>query len=73
MKVSQTVKYYLDYHKMNSKKKYDKESRVYTFQVPEPVQQQGIRIHNIGGKEAKVVFIPQKVAGRIMKYIMAFI
>jgi hypothetical protein len=25
------------------------------------------------GKEAEVAFIPQKVAGRIMKYIMAFI
>ena len=37
MKVSQVVNYYFDYHKMNSKKKYDKESRVYTFQVPEPV------------------------------------
>ena len=48
MKVSQAVNYYLDYHKMNSKKKYDKESRVHPFQVPESIQQQRISIHNIG-------------------------
>lgn len=46
MGVSQVVKYYLDHHKMNSKKKYGKESRIHTFQVPEPIQQQRIRIHN---------------------------
>jgi hypothetical protein len=38
MKVSQAVNYFIDYHKINSKKKYNKESNIHTIQVPESLQ-----------------------------------
>jgi len=34
MKVQQAADYFIDYHKANSKKKYDQESGFYIIQVP---------------------------------------
>ncbi len=48
MKVSKAVNYFIDYHKINSKKKYNKESSIHTIQVPESLRQQEIGIHNHG-------------------------
>jgi hypothetical protein len=38
MKVSQAVNYFIDYHKINSKKKYNKESSIHTIQVSESLR-----------------------------------
>jgi hypothetical protein len=38
MKVSQAVNYFIDYHKINSKKKYNKESSIHIIQIPESLR-----------------------------------
>jgi hypothetical protein len=48
MKVSQAVDYFINYHKANSKKKYDQESDFYIIQIPGRIWRQRIKIHIIG-------------------------
>ena len=48
MKVEQAADYFINYHKANSKKKYDQKSGFCSNQVSGRIRRQKIKIHIIG-------------------------